>query len=150
MKKIIFLGMLLLVSGCTITQDVKPVDSSVNIKKIYVENNEAVLMKEMVNEIVTQLQAMGFESESYSGERPDDAKHYIIYTGNWQWDIAMYLTYFTAELYENESNIGSVSYDARGGSGRSDKFGKTADKIRPLLNELLSQVKKPNSTTQLP
>ena len=40
--------------------------------------------------------------------------------------------------------IGEVKYDAKNGGGSFNKFGKTADKIRPLLNELLSQVKRPD------
>ena len=149
MKKSIILLLLLVTSGCSISQSVKPVDSSVNIQKIYVENNEAVLMKETVNEIVSQVQGLGFESESYSGQRPIDATHYITYTGNWRWDVSMYLYYFEAQLYENDNMIGEVKYDAKNGGASFNKFGRTADKIRPLLNELLSQVQRPTGT-QLP
>ena len=146
MKKSIILLLLLVTSGCTISKSVTPVDSSVSIQKIYVQNNEEVLMKEAVNEIVSQVQSLGFESESYSGQRPIDATHYITYTGNWRWDVAMYLYYFEAKLYENDKLIGEVEYDAKLGGSSLSKFGKTGDKIRPLLNELLSQVQRPDGS----
>lgn len=102
-------------------------------------------MKELVSEIVTQVNELGFESESYEGDRPPEALHYITYTGNWNWDMAMYLTYFRAILYEDGRVLGEVEYDAKMGGANMNKFGKTADKIRPLLTELLEKVERPSN-----
>ena len=143
MKKIIFLALFTLLTGCAISKHVTPVDSTVEIEKIYVLNNEKVHMKELVNEIVEQVKELGFESESYSGDRPVGAKHYISYTANWNWDMAMYLTYFRATLYEDGRVLGEVEYDAKMGGANMGKFGRTAEKIRPLLTELLGKVKRP-------
>lgn len=142
MKNIILLILVVLNTGCAISQHVMPVDSGTKIKKIFVLNNERAHMKELVNEIVSQLKGLGFESESYQGDRPENAMHYITYTANWQWDMAMYLTYFKATLYEDGRVLGEVEYDARSGGGNMNKFGKTAEKIRPLLEELLSKVER--------
>ena len=57
--------------------------------------------------------------------------------------MAMYLTYFRATLYENGRVLGEVEYDAKMGGGNMKKFGKTAEKIRPLLTELLGKVERP-------
>ena len=38
--------------------------------------------------------------------------------------------------------IGEVEYDARKGGANMGKFGRTAEKIRPLLDELLKDVKR--------
>lgn len=143
MKKIITLLSIVLISGCAISTNVSPVDSRKSIQKIYVLDNQRVHMKGLVSEIVKQIEELGFDSESYSGNRPVTAKHYLTYTGNWQWDIAMYLTYFRATLYEEGRVLGEVEYDARNGGGNLGKFGTTAEKIRPLLNELLAKVKRP-------
>ncbi|MFT6390373.1 MAG: hypothetical protein ACJAUP_003775 [Cellvibrionaceae bacterium] len=144
MNKLIILSLVFVISGCAISRHVSSVDSTVSIEKIYVQNNEKVHMKGLVKEIVTQVNELGFDSESYSGDRPASALHYIIYTGNWNWDLAMYLTYFRATLYEDGRVLGEVEYDAKMGGGNMGKFGKTASKIKPLLTELLSKVKRPS------
>lgn len=144
-KKVIALVSLVsiaLLSGCAISRNVVPVDSGVAISKIYVLENENVHMKELVTELVKQINELGFESSMYKGDRPEGAKHYLTYTANWNWDMAMYLTYFKATLYEEGKVLGEVEYDAKMGGANMGKFGKTADKIRPLLQELLAKVKR--------
>jgi hypothetical protein len=138
-----------LLSGCAISQNVVSVDSNVTISKIYVLENENVHMEELINELVEQLEEMGFSSESYKGDRPEGAKHYMTYTANWNWDLAMYLTYFRATLYEDGKMLGEVEYDAKMGGGNLGKFGRTAEKVRPLLEELLQKVKREPSNPKM-
>lgn len=151
MKSVLFasLAIVTLLSGCAISKNVQSVDSNTRIQKIYVKDNPKVLMDGLLPEIVTQVQELGFESEPYSGDRPTAARHYITYTANWQWDMAMYLTYFRATLYDNGRVLGEAEYDAKMGSASMSKFGKTADKIRPLFTELLEQVERPYGATQI-
>ncbi len=99
-------------------------------------------MEGLVDELVQQIEDMGFSSQKYSGDRPEGAKHYLTYTANWQWDMAMYLTYFKATLYEDGRVLGEVEYDAKMGGANMNKFGKTAEKIKPLLLELLAKVER--------
>ena len=142
-KKLLNLSLILAVlslCGCAISKNVVPVDSGTTIKKIYVLKNDKVHMEGLLDEIVKQIEEMGFESQAYSGDRPIDAKHYLTFTANWTWDMAMYLVYFRATLYEEGKVLGEVEYDAKMGGMNFSKFGKTADKIRPLLEELLGKV----------
>lgn len=131
-------------TGCTITQNVVPVGSGVQIAKVYVLENDKVLMEGLLDELLLQIRENDFDSESYSGARPAGAKHHITYTANWAWDMAMYLTYFELKLYENDRLIGEAKYDAKNGGGNMGKFGKTAEKIRPLLEELFLDVQRVN------
>lgn len=133
---------LFLFTGCTITHNVEPVVADTVIEKIYVKDNPQAHMKELVNELVAQIEMLGFASEKFAGNRPIDATHHMEYTANWAWDMAMYLTFFEAKLYAGETLIGEVSYDARKGGGNMGKFGKTGEKIEPLLTELLAGVKR--------
>jgi len=139
---LISLAFVALTSGCAISQNVQPVDSNTRIEKIYVKENPEVHMAGLLPEIVTQLQELGFKSEAYAGDRPEGARHYITFTANWNWDMAMYLTYFRATLYDDGRVLGEVEYDAKMGGANMGKFGKTADKIRPLLAELLAKVER--------
>jgi hypothetical protein len=43
-------------------------------------------------------------------------------------------------VYDSKGQVGNAFYDARRGGGRLDKFGHTADKIRPLIDELFGSV----------
>lgn len=141
--KIALLGLMcFMFAGCTIHRTVRPVERGVKIQKIYVQHNPKVLMKGFHDELVKQLEVLGFQVETFSGERPKDARVFILYTANWNWDLAMYLTYFEASLLDNGVLLGRVEYDSRRGGGRMDKFGGTADKIRPLLIELFQGVER--------
>lgn len=124
-------------SGCAISKNIQPVQKGTVISTIHVAHNDRALMKECTDEIVSQIAGLGFTAKRYDGERPKDAKHYLTYTANWQWDMAMYLTYFRATLYEDGRVLGEVEYDAKMGGANMGKFGKTAEKLRPLLMELL-------------
>ncbi len=138
-----------LFAGCTISQNVSSVKTGTSIDKVYVLDNEKVQMDEMVVEIVKEIRELGFDSASYQGETPEQAKHYIHYTANWNWDMAMYLTYFKATLYENGEVLGEVEYDARKGGSNMGKFGKTREKIKPLLEELFSNVERPSTISAM-
>jgi hypothetical protein len=138
----------LFLQGCTISQNVIPVESGKEISKIYVLKNDKVLMEGFHPELLKQLNELGFATETYSGDLPSSVRHYMNYTANWRWDLAMFLFYFKATLYEQSKEsgfskiLGEVEYDARNGGGNMNKFGSTADKIRPLLKELLGKVKR--------
>ena len=129
-------------SGCTITQKVTAVDAGSAITTIYLHRNADVHMQGLHPEITQQLTSMGFRVESFDTHRPAEARHWMTYSANWQWDMAMYLTYFQVTLMEDGQVLGRAEYDARRGGANMAKFGKTAEKIRPLLADLLRQVKR--------
>jgi hypothetical protein len=91
-------------------------------------------------EVQRQIEAKHIPTKVYTGARPAECSHYVEYTANWQWDMAMYLTYAEFRVYDARGLAGSAFYDARRGGGRLDKFGQTADKIRPLIDQLFDSV----------
>ncbi|HEX2101150.1 MAG TPA: hypothetical protein VHF69_10825, partial [Candidatus Synoicihabitans sp.] len=106
-------GMLLaLASGCTITRTTTPAPPGTQISRIYVQRNEAILMKELHDEIIAQLAELGVDAQTTTGPRPPEAVHLLTYTANWRWDFAMVLTYFQATLLENQRILGRVEYDS--------------------------------------
>ena len=133
-------------TGCTIAKQVRAVPPGTQITKIYVENNPALHMDGLVPEVVAQIKKLGIEAESYNGAKPDGAKHHMTIAANWRWDMAMYLFYFEATLFEDHRLLGTAEYDARMGGANPGKFGSTADKIRPLLMQLLDPVPRATAT----
>lgn len=141
---VLLAGLLLIAftSGCTIAQKVTPVTSNPTISTLYVQKNPNIHMDGLHPELLQQLTTLGFKVESFDTARPPDAKYWMTYTANWAWDMAMYLTYFQVTLMEDGRVLGRAEYDARKGGANMGKFGKTAEKIRPLLTDLMQNVKR--------
>lgn len=129
-------------SGCSIVSKIDPAPAGTKVGTIYVQKNKNVHMSGLHDELIAQLRGLGYSAATFEGDRPKDAVHMLSYTANWRWDMAMYLTYFQATLLEDSKVLGRLEYDATHGGGRPDKFGKTAEKIRPLLIDLLQNVQK--------
>jgi hypothetical protein len=129
-----FSVLVLLLSGCSITQSIDPIKAQ--ISQVCVLDNPKVFMKEFQPEMQKQIEEKGYPTKVYTGARPADCSHHLEYTANWQWDMAMYLTYAEMRVYDRVGLAGKAVYDARRGGGRLDKFGRTAEKIKPLVDEL--------------
>lgn len=129
-------------SGCSIVKKVEPAPAGTRLGTIYVQKNNNVHMSGLHDELIAQLQGLGFAATTFEGARPPEAVNMLTYTANWRWDMAMFLVYFQATLLDGNKILGRAEYDAMMGGGRPDKFGKTAEKIRPLLIELLQNVQK--------
>lgn len=143
MKRLIFIIIAIsLMAGCAISKNVVPIDSDHEIDKIYVRYSDDVHMEGINDEFVSQFQSLGFDAELYKGDTPDEARHTFIFTANWAWDLAMYLTYFHGTLYEEGRMLGEAEYDARSGGSNFSKFGPTASKLKPLLTEMMHKVQR--------
>ncbi len=126
-----------LLSSCAVKTAVVAVPAGTRITTIYVEMNPKVLMDGLLPEIIAQIRAQGFQAIPYDGVRPKAAVDYLTFTANWRWHWAMYLSYFHATLYHDGRILGTAEYNARRTGPNPDKYGHTADKIRPLLKQLL-------------
>jgi hypothetical protein len=133
-RALAFLLLALALSGCSITKSIDPIKAEVS--QVCVLDNPKVLMDEFQPELQRQIEEKGFPTKAYRGARPADCSHHLEYTANWQWDMAMYLTYAEMRVYDRKGLAGQAVYNARNGGGRLDKFGRTAEKIRPLIDEL--------------
>ena len=124
-----------LVAGCAITQTVKPV-AATGITSICVKNNPQVMMSDFPKELRAQVESKGIKTSTFDGEKPGSCKHHMEYTANWRWDMAMYLVFADLRVYEDGLLVGQATYDAHGGGANFSKFGKTAEKLQPLVDQL--------------
>jgi hypothetical protein len=128
----------LALSACAITQTVRPVTDS-HIDLLCIQRNPQVFMAEFVDVLRSDVEAQGIKARVYDGEPPAQCRYRMEYTANWRWDLAMYLAFAELRVYDKGLLIGEANYDARAGGGRPDKFGSTATKLKPLVDQLLAQ-----------
>lgn len=126
-------------AGCSIQQTIEPIKPT-RVTQVCVLDNPKIFMDDFQPEMQRQIQAKGIATKVYSGARPSDCSHHLEYTANWQWDMAMYVTYVELRIYDTQGLAGQAIYDARRGGGRLDKFGRTAEKLRPLIDQLFGSV----------
>lgn len=138
-RLLVFPALVLALTGCSISQEIDPIEST-HANQVCVLDNPKILMDEFQPEMQRQIQKKGIPTKVYTGARPADCSHHLEYTANWQWDMAMYLTYAEMRVYDHAGLAGQAVYDARRGGGRLDKFGRTAEKIRPLIDQLFGAV----------
>lgn len=104
------------------------------VKHLAIVNNDDIHMSGTQPEMVKQIQAMGISVEVVD-KAPAGDVYYLTYSANWYWDLAMYLRYFQADLHRGTTVVGSVEYNTSGAD--MNKFGRTENKIRPLLRQLI-------------
>ncbi len=133
---VVFLIASAMLSGCSISTIVKPVENK--ISEVCIKNNPAVLMDGFLPELQAQIESHGITTRVFDKAAPKDCHHQLLYTANWRWDFAMWLTYAEIKVFETEDRhmVGGAIYDARDGNGRLDKFGPTANKLKTLIDPL--------------
>lgn len=123
--------------GCAINTTIKPVAmANEKISDLCIKNNPDVFMAGFLPELESQIKSYGITTRIFDGPTPMDCKYRLEYTANWQWDLAMYLSYAQLKVYNDSALIGEAEYDARYGGGRMDKFGPTANKLKTLTQPL--------------
>jgi hypothetical protein len=130
-----------LLSGCAITQAVKPVEQLAT-NEICVIDNPAVRMnvldsyKRILTErgyVVTVLPA----STSTVAPCPVTST----YKANWRWDLAVYMVFAEIRIYRDGQLAGIATYDALRGGLNLGKFIKADAKLEELVDQLLPRTR---------
>ena len=126
----------LMVAGCSITTHVDPVPAG-PIPSLCITENPAVWSKQFLPALRMQLARHGIATTVHASVPPATCDHRLEYEANWDWDLAMYLQYADIRIYQGDALVGRATYDARDGSARFDKFGRTDAKLATLVDALL-------------
>jgi hypothetical protein len=139
---LVSMAALVLLQGCTISQNVKGVGDK-GITQIKIIENTAV-KSQFLEALKTATEKQGVTLEVIpSSSLPKDSPYAMTYTANWAWDMALYLVYTEINVYQNGQEIGKAVYDARRGSGNMGKFINAEKKVDELVTELFAK-KKPD------
>lgn len=142
-KKAIFIAAFVIsgfaINGCSIRQNVRPVESIAQITEICVIRNDKV-RSGFLDAYVDALKSKGFQARVL-GERSSliECPVTSTYTANWAWDLALYMRYAEIKIYRNATPIGEAVYDSTWGGGRLDKFIEAEKKIRELVDQLFQR-----------
>ena len=137
-RTLLLVTITLLLAGCTITHSVEQVGNRNLPAVLCIAENDTVWSKEFLPWLETEFRRHGFETSVYHGTPPKECHLRATYWANWGWDLAVYLKYAEISLYEDATLVGRVIYDATGAFANMGKFGRTENKLRPLIDELLS------------
>ncbi len=130
----LFLGML---CSCAIIKNVTPIPAT-DISLICIKHNPVVQMEEFRAEIIRQIEAKGIRTQIYVNELPTDCRYTLEYMARWSFHWAVYLASADLKVKDGGTLIGRVTYESN--YGNPAKYGTTAEKIRPLLDQMFAQV----------
>jgi hypothetical protein len=130
-------ALLLLATGCSIVQEVKPVvKTDLPGKEICVAEN-ADVRQGFLEAYRAALERKGFTVRVLPpGSGITQCPLLTTYTANWRWDLALYMAYARMTVYRDGKAIGRATYDALLGGGRLDKFIQADEKIKELVDQL--------------
>ena len=137
-KRLLLVASAFVLYGCTSIR-VRPVDPSIGVKHVCIQNNPKVIVADFVPVLRDGFNRHGISTEVYSGEAPDQCKFILTYTALRSWDFAPYLSHAELRLETRGGNqIAYAEYHLRGKGGFSlMKWQGTRTKMDPVIDELL-------------
>lgn len=131
------LSLFLVLAGCSIKQNVTPARFEASQAPQICMIPAKGLRQSFHEAYKAQLERKGFEViEKPSASSPGICPLSTQYTANWNWDLAMYMSYADIRVFQQGAQIGHANYDAKWGGGRLDKFIDADRKIAELTDQL--------------
>ncbi|WP_339729836.1 Sbal_3080 family lipoprotein [uncultured Pseudomonas sp.] len=129
--------MLMLLSGCSIKQQVDPAALSATLAPDICLIPGKGVREGFTTAYGDALRDKGFSVRTlHMGASPSRCQLSSTYTGNWSWDLAMYMSYADIRVFERGRQVGKAVYDSRSGGSRLDKFISAESKIIELTDQL--------------
>jgi hypothetical protein len=123
--------------ACTAIQ-VQPVDSSVGLRHVCIQENPKVLVADFLHVVRDGFDRHGISTEVYSGTKPDHCDYVLTYTALRSWDLAPYLSHAELRLENRGRKVAYAEYHLRAGGGFSlTKWRGTRSKMDPVVDQLL-------------
>ena len=139
--RVIFVLVLsLLIISCTSVK-VIPINQSLNIELVCIQENPDVKVQDFVSVMVDGFERHGIPCEVFSESAPEYCKYILIYEAKQTWDITYYLSHAELTLVnisKSYEKVGHALYHLKAGGGLSlNKWQDTKTKMDPVIDELL-------------
>lgn len=139
MRHSVILISITILSACTVVT-VRPVDSSLNIRHVCVQNNPEVTVRDFTTIVRDGFDRHGISTEVFSGRKPNNCEYVLTYTALRSWDMSTYLSHAELRLEAGGRQIAYAEYHLRGKGGFAlNKWAATKTKMDPVIDELLAQ-----------
>jgi hypothetical protein len=126
----------LFLSGCAITQSVKPV-AQFEGNQVCIVVNPAVSQAGFLVAYSRALTERGYTVRQLpAGSALTACPVTSTYTANWRWDMAMYMALADIKVYKAGTQSGEAIYNAMSGGGNMNKFIRADAKIAELVDQL--------------
>ena len=126
-------------SACT-SIDVKPVDPSLNVKHVCIQENPKVTVEGFVPMLEEGFARHGISTQVISPRRT--CEYVLTYTALRSFDLAVYLSHAELHLLRNGREIANAEFHLRAKGGFSlTKFKGTKSKMDPVIDQLLAGYK---------
>jgi hypothetical protein len=135
-KALALLAAVLLVSSCSITQNVEPAQIAAGGELCIIENS--AVREGFIVEFTAELTRKGI-AHRMVGQNPvpPDCLWTATYTARWSWDLSLYMSYAEIKVFSQGKLEGQAIYDATKGSASLNKFIDAEPKIRELVDQLM-------------
>jgi hypothetical protein len=123
------------VAACTSIQ-VEPVDRSINLKHVCIQENQKVMVEDFVRVIRDGFDRHGISTEVISGAIPERCEYVLTYTALRSWDFGTFLADAELRLESKGRKVAYANYHLRG-KGGIKKWAGTKSKMDPVIDKLL-------------
>ena len=121
--------------GCTITQEVDPVERTPTGEVCIIE--DPAVREGFLATYRATLDELGYSVRMLPPDSPfDSCTVTSTYLGRWSWDLALYMSYARIQVFVEGQLAGQALYDSTTGSGSTRKFIDAEPKIRELVTQL--------------
>lgn len=134
-----------LLGGCTAIR-VQPVSSQERIDHVCIERNPRVTIGDFIPVMQEGFRNHGIESSVVDSSA--NCRYTSVYTARRTWDITTYLSQAQIDIRRDGRTIATAHYHLRGKGGFAlNKWAGTRTKILPVMEQLLSQLPRPDKYT---
>ena len=133
------LALLFLLSGCTITQNARPVSLEAGDAREMCVIEDPRVNKTFLPAYTTALERKGFSVTLLEpGSPPTSCPLTSTYYARWSWDFVTYMSIATIVVYRNGTQVGDAFYDApKAGFAMTTRiYESTESKVATMVDQL--------------
>lgn len=126
-----------LISGCSIHQNVKPVELAPNTSTVICLIPALSVRESFTVAYEAKLKRKGFDTHLLPpGTNPNACPLTTAFIATWNWDMAMYMNYANIRVFVDGKQVGQAEYNAKRAIFGTKKFINAEAKIGELTDQL--------------
>lgn len=135
-KKVSLVTLAILISACSITQNIEPAQISKGSELCIIENTD--VREGFLKEYQSVLSSKGIPYRVVNKSSiPESCEWTSTYVARWTWDLSLYMSYAEIKVFYKGNLDGEAKYDSTMGGANMRKFIDAEPKIRELVDQLM-------------